>query len=174
MSPQDKPPEAFAHPGADGLRGDHLHWERSLSCYLTTEIHMPITLEGIEREAREASVFGGPADIIDIFHARIAEAIAAKNQAYRERNELAACLATMSMDRTMGCSAWRGVDPDDPGWPVLYIELPSSQQVSYHFSPSDAHLISHIRESHWEWEKWDGSTSEDRSRRLASPMEHID
>lgn len=168
MSPQDKPPEAFAHPGADGLRGDHLHWERSLSCYLTTEILMNLTLAEIENVARVQAEAAYQS-------ARLDQANKNLNKAYRERNELAACLATIiEAPFSEGGSAWRDGDPDEPGWPVLYIELPSSQQVSYVFSPEDAHLISHIRESHWGWEKWDGSTSEDRSRRLASPMEHID
>lgn len=79
--------------------------------------------------------------------------------AYRERNELAAWVARFS-----GIHAWKGIDPNEPDWPVLYLELPNQGQVSYHYSPRDAHLIENVRIG--TFERWDGHTAEERSARL--------
>lgn len=82
------------------------------------------------------------------------------DQVYRERNELAATLASLVDPRL----AWKGADPDEPGWPVLYIELHEGQ-VSWHFSPEDAHMLRHVRNGEPEQE-WDGHSQADRSERL--------
>lgn len=89
--------------------------------------------------------------------ARLEGARATLNQAYRERNELAASVAPWF-------DAWVGRDPAEPDWPVLYLQLPTGQ-VSYHFAPSDAALLDGVREG-LEFERWDGHTQEERSGRL--------
>jgi len=80
----------------------------------------------------------------------------ALNQAYRERNELAAAFASV-----VG-NAWVGVDPLEPDWPVLYVDTPAGQ-VSWHFSPDDKHLIAHVPRRDT---PWDGHTPEERTARL--------
>lgn len=79
------------------------------------------------------------------------------DEIYRQRNELAAALARLF-------PSCIGIDPEEPDWPVLYIQLPSGQ-VSYHFSPTDLDLIEDITRS--ETVVWDGHTNEDKSLRLS-------
>lgn len=79
--------------------------------------------------------------------------------AYRERNELAVAIA-----HNFEVGSWKSVDPNEPDWPVLYLELPCGQ-VSYHFSPRDAHLLDDIREG-TRYEAWDGHSQAERSERL--------
>jgi hypothetical protein len=78
--------------------------------------------------------------------------------AYRERNEVVAVLAALF-------PSWVGVDPAEPDWPVIYVELPTGQ-VSWHVSFTDlrdlfARIPSRDR-------PWDGHTREVRTSRLAA------
>ena len=83
-----------------------------------------------------------------------------KNKAYREVNELASALASLF-------PSWVGVDPSEPDWPVLYVQLPTGQ-VSWHIGKDDADLIEGIAR---EGSAWEGHTREDRSARLQALVE---
>lgn len=81
---------------------------------------------------------------------------------YAERASVATALARCA--RAQGCPVGFAVDPKEPAWPVLFIELPTGQ-VSWHFSEADRHLLaSDIGEYHGQW---DGHTTEEKYDRLA-------
>jgi hypothetical protein len=75
---------------------------------------------------------------------------------YTERAYLVRFLATKYNARF-------GVDPNEPDWPVIYIDTPTGQ-LSWHISPNDMHLFENI--SHDANVKWDGHTTEEKYRRL--------
>lgn len=78
------------------------------------------------------------------------------NSVYRERNELVAALAAHH-------GGVVGIDPTEPDWPVVYIELPNGQ-VSWHFGPDDLDLIEDFPRS--SEVVWDGHTNEEKYDRI--------
>lgn len=53
-------------------------------------------------------------------------------------------------------------DQAAPGWPVIYLELPTGQ-VSWHLHPDDLVLFGHVPAG---TVAWDGHTTDDKYRRL--------
>ena len=81
---------------------------------------------------------------------------AEKDGAYHERNQVVAALAKLF-------PAGVAVDPDEPDWPVLYIDLPDGQG-SWHFQRSEAiDLLAGIPKYDGEW---DGHSTEEKYARL--------
>ena len=82
---------------------------------------------------------------------------------YSERAAVVAALARAA--RETGRKVWFGVDPKEPEWPVLFIDLPTGQ-VSWHFSAQDRDAYaSDISNGSG---KWDGHTTEEKYARLAA------
>lgn len=82
--------------------------------------------------------------------------------AYNERAHLVALLAAIYP------STW-GIDFDEPGWHVVYVQLPTGQ-ASWHISPNDRDLFAHVPGPSGEW---DGHTTEqkyDRIDKLAATL----
>ena len=97
-------------------------------------------------------------DEIDRLRAEVERLRAEKDGAYHERNQVVAALAKMF-------PAGVAVDPDEPDWPVLYIDLPDGQ-VSWHFQRSEAiDLLAGIPKYDGEW---DGHSTEEKYTRLKS------
>lgn len=57
---------------------------------------------------------------------------------YTERAALAVAFARLAL-----LQGWRGgvTTGQDTNWPVLYVDLPSGEQVSWHIAPADTHLL---------------------------------
>jgi hypothetical protein len=90
---------------------------------------------------------------------RLDECANALEDVYADRNrlvQLAARLAEM-----LGYEVRWGDDPASPGWPVLYIELPTGQ-VSWHIPRASCLLRAGTRG------KWDGHDSEEKTRRITA------
>lgn len=88
--------------------------------------------------------------------AELAAMNSVKNNAYRERNRVVAALAKLFPSGV-------AVDPSEPDWPVLYIDLPDGQ-VSWHFQRSEAvELLAGIPKYEGEW---DGHSTEEKYARL--------
>lgn len=86
----------------------------------------------------------------------------ALDEAYTERAHLVALLATLY-------PAYKtpALDVDEPGWWLLFMYA-SEQQMSWHFSPADAHLITGVQtlpSTDWRVE-WDGHTTEQKYARI--------
>ena len=79
---------------------------------------------------------------------------------YRERAHLVAHLASQYF------SAIAYNDPNEPDWPVIYIQTPAGQ-LSWHLSPDDLDLFDHVIRVTPESITWDGHTTEEKYRRLA-------
>lgn len=64
-----------------------------------------------------------------------------ENNVYSQRATLAVALAWMTI--RAGGKAGRGRDSDQQSGfcDVIYIETPDGDQLSYHFSPTDAHML---------------------------------
>lgn len=62
--------------------------------------------------------------------------------------------------------------PHYPGWPVLFVEIPS-QQISYHFEERWLPLVKSFATEDNSIE-WDGHTSDDVLRRLEASIWHAD
>ena len=81
-----------------------------------------------------------------------------EKEAYYDRNQaamLAAKLATLWGIKV----GWR-MDPEEPGWPVLFIELPTGQ-VSWHIPEAEAvNLMLPYQQ------EWDGHTTEEKRERI--------
>lgn len=82
---------------------------------------------------------------------------AADADVYRERAHLIAHLAAI-----YPAVLQHGADPAEPGWPVLYIELPTGQ-ASWHISPDDLDLLEHVPAGA---ATWDGHDTAEKYRRL--------
>ncbi len=80
-----------------------------------------------------------------------------KDAAYLERNQVVAALSKCF-------PAGVSVDPSEPDWPVVLIDLPTGQ-VSWHFHSSSADLIAHLPPYVGEW---DGHDTPEKYRRLAA------
>ena len=85
-------------------------------------------------------------------------------EAYFDRNQ--AVLLAAALARTLGCNVGIGIDPDEPDWPVVFIELPTGKQASWHLPKSE--LVG-------EWpdydDAWDGHTLEMKRARIAEYVE---
>lgn len=83
------------------------------------------------------------------------------DEAYFDRNQAVLALARLALDG--GHSVGLGIDPSEPDWPVLYIDLPGAGQVSWHLPATEVDLSS--------WPRypgvWDGHDVEEKRRRLA-------
>ena len=82
---------------------------------------------------------------------------------YRERAQLAAAFAKLAQGH--GHTAVVGTDPQEPDWPVLYVNLPTGQ-VSWHFSPDDADLLDGFERV--APNPWDGHSVKEKYARLAA------
>lgn len=84
---------------------------------------------------------------------------------YAERSAILAALARAAA--AVGHDAYFATDPEEPDWPVLFIELPTGQ-VSWHFHPDD--LALYASDIPWAPEQsdeiWDGHGTEEKYRRL--------
>lgn len=78
-------------------------------------------------------------------------------EVYEDRNLVVQLAAKLAIQ--CGYIVWWGVDPKEPDWPVLYIELPEGQ-LSWHLPKDDiALLISNHR-------RWDGHTTKEKLNRI--------
>lgn len=75
---------------------------------------------------------------------------------YTQRNALVVAFCKMAAAR--GWPAGRGVDNDptkdwDDDWRhVVYVDLPSGEQVSWHMAPSEVHLLDGLPEYQGVWD----------------------
>lgn len=78
--------------------------------------------------------------------------------AYFDRNQAVQVLARLAKE--LGLEIGIGIDPDEPEWPVLFVDLPTGQ-VSWHLSKNE--VVG-------EWPsydgEWDGSDLEEKRQRL--------
>ena len=81
-------------------------------------------------------------------------------EAYFDRNQLALAYAKLAQEK-----GWRvgfGLDPDEPDWPVLYIDTPAGQ-VSWHLPVAEVAIQ--------DWPvyegEWDGHDLAEKRRRLS-------
>lgn len=84
------------------------------------------------------------------------------DRAYTQRNNAAVALVRMAL--LLGWPAGRGLDnktENDLAWRhVVYIDLPSGEQVSYHMAPDDVPLLEGLPEYAGEWDgKFTGTTA---------------
>lgn len=82
---------------------------------------------------------------------------------YRERAHLVALLAAQYPAVLV-----YGADPDEPEWPVLFVDLPTGQ-ASWHISPDDLDLFAHVgprRASDPDAPQWDGHTTAEKYERI--------
>jgi hypothetical protein len=93
--------------------------------------------------------------------AAIAKAVAEKDGAYLERNQLVAALSKL-FPAGVARTAIEGWSEDWHG--CVYIDLPTGQ-VSWHFHDSQAHLFAHLPTYQG---KWDGHDTPEKYRRLAA------
>ncbi|WP_160051269.1 hypothetical protein [Nocardiopsis sp. FR26] len=82
---------------------------------------------------------------------------------YRERARLAAYVAARHPSRL----AYN--DPDEPDWPVLYVDTPAGQ-LTWHLNPADLDLVAHVPivAPDDPAARWDGHTTPEKYRRLAA------
>lgn len=80
---------------------------------------------------------------------------------YSERAAVVIALARAA--RALGHDAYIGEDPEEPEWPVLFIELPTGQ-VSWHIWPEDLVGVDDFDRA---GDAWDGHDTEEKYRRLA-------
>ena len=71
---------------------------------------------------------------------------------YSERNELAVAFAKAAL--AAGWKAGKGADPNaTPDWGnVVYVDLPSGYQVSWHIAPRDVALLNDLPVYEGEWD----------------------
>lgn len=87
---------------------------------------------------------------------------------YLERADLLALLAAVLPMLSAQFPAVTSVnDPNYPGWPVLYLYLPTGQ-VSWHIAPADAHLFTHVPQVPGDdvRARWDGHTTGQKTDRI--------
>jgi len=80
------------------------------------------------------------------------------NEVYRDRNLVVQLAAKLASD--LGYNVYYGADPNAPGWPVLFIELPTGQ-VSWHIPQAEV-----IASAPLESDPWDGHTTEEKHDRI--------
>ena len=82
-------------------------------------------------------------------------------EAYFDRNQLAMAFARLAQRR--GWTVGIGIDPDEPDWPVLYVDTPEGQ-ISWHLPRPEIALA--------DWPeypgRWDGHNVTEKRRRLAA------
>lgn len=99
---------------------------------------------------------------------RLSELEDQKNFAYKERNYLVSLVAKMAI--ALGGKAGLGKhDPNDNDWDVdwrtiVFIDIPSVGQCSWHVHDSEVGLFNFLDEYD---EKWDGHSTEDKYNRIA-------
>lgn len=79
---------------------------------------------------------------------------------YTERARLVALLAASYPSALV-----HGADPQAPGWPVVYVELPTGQ-CSWHIAPGDIGLFDHVPTV--PRHMWDGHDPAERDRRVSA------
>lgn len=83
---------------------------------------------------------------------------------YRERAHLLAYMASLTASALVF-----GADPDEPDWPVLFVET-SAGQMSWHIAPKDVDLFDHVTRydasSSNPGPVWDGHSTDDKYVRL--------
>lgn len=89
------------------------------------------------------------------------EAVRQVKRAYSQRANMAVAFAKMI--GAQGGAYGRGIDDkteNDMDWRhVLYFELPTGEQISYHFAPDDVHLLDGLPTYRGEWDgKFTGTT----------------
>jgi hypothetical protein len=88
----------------------------------------------------------------------LGQQINATNGAYRERAHLVALLAALYP------STWNYGDASEPGWVVVYVELPTGQ-CSWHVGENDLSLFEHVERD--DSTIWDGHTTPEKYQRIA-------
>jgi hypothetical protein len=81
------------------------------------------------------------------------------NDSYFDRNQAAQALARLAL--AQGFTAGLTIDPDEPEWPVLMIDLPTGQ-ISWHLPKNE--IIGEWPEYHG---GWDGHNLEEKRGRIA-------
>ena len=81
------------------------------------------------------------------------------DEAYFDRNQAAMLVAKLAQKAGMNVGV--GIDPDEPLWPVLYVDLPTGQ-VSWHMPQNELSVVFPLYEG-----KWDGSSVEEKRTRIA-------
>lgn len=86
------------------------------------------------------------------------------DEAYFDRNQLALAYARLAQEK--GWTVGLGLDPDEPDWPVLYIDTPEGQ-VSWHLPANEVNI------EDWpgyegQWDGHDLAVKRDRLARLIS------
>ena len=97
----------------------------------------------------------------------IAQLKAHLNEVYADRNQAALLAAVLAGP---GVTVGFRVDPDEPDWPVLYIELPHyspNYQVSWHIHKDELAAMQLGGLSEFPYE-WDGHTTEEKRERIAA------
>ncbi|MFP3986921.1 hypothetical protein U9R90_05340 [Streptomyces sp. E11-3] len=91
-----------------------------------------------------------------------AQAEAERDGAYRERAHLVAWLACI-----YPAAVAPAPDIDEPGWQIAYLAA-SGWQLSWHISPRDSDLLTHLPHVAAEHPKaqWDGHTTEEKYERI--------
>ena len=83
------------------------------------------------------------------------------SEAYFDRNQAAMLAASLAEQLGDGlCVGWKE-NPDDPDWPILYINLPQGQ-VSWHIPRSE---MVDFGASQW-YAEWDGHDLAEKRRRI--------
>lgn len=85
---------------------------------------------------------------------------AEKDSAYAERNKVVLALARFYPH------GW-GIDPDEPDWRVLYLDLPTGQ-ASWHFTVEEFEASRKYLRPHSHNVVWDGHTTEEKYERLVA------
>ncbi|MFI9331952.1 hypothetical protein ACIGZJ_30975 [Kitasatospora sp. NPDC052868] len=111
-------------------------------------------LEARRQQARAADA----ARTVDILQARLAEAEANRDGAYRERAHLTAWLAAIHP-----AVITPATDIADPGWQILYLTA-GGRQMSWHIAPRDAELYHHVEhvDPTDPRAQWDGHTTDQK------------
>lgn len=83
-------------------------------------------------------------------------------KAYTERAQLLSFLTTIH-DSVIAYN-----DPDDPLWPVLYVNAHMAGQMTWHIAPNDLHLFKHVPviENDDPRATWDGHDTDEKYKRL--------
>lgn len=107
--------------------------------------------------------------------ARITQAEAERDGAYRERAQLLAWLAVLRPATTVIAPA---PDIDEPadmtGWQMLYLVV-GGQQMTWHIHPRDAHLFDHVEHVGVDDARavWDGHSTDQKYERMRSHIRSL-
>ncbi len=88
----------------------------------------------------------------------ITELLAERDALYADRNRAVQLAAKLAEER--GYAVGLRVDPNEPDWPVLMIDLPTGQ-ISYHLASGEAYPVWDLYEG-----EWDGHTNEEKADRI--------